>query len=148
MVSISRYRCHWILPKIDLNILQTFVYFSFYSILLWLFISAVSHITITGNWGCTALYLSQLTSYNLLLSVLVGAEEIHCLHVSKVNIMTQQENEEELTHILLLLVAVQCLVPWNHSKLMHSHPLMLINPRHIFEFKSFKISVLFLYCLE
>lgn len=49
-------------------------------------------------------------TYNLFLCVLVGAEQVHSLHVAKVNVMAQQEDEEQLTHILLLAVSIQSLI--------------------------------------
>lgn len=49
-------------------------------------------------------------SYNLFLRVLVGAQQVDGLHVSKVDVMAQQEDEEQLADVLLLAVAVQSLV--------------------------------------
>ena len=45
-------------------------------------------------------------TYNLFLCVLVGAEEVDGLHVSKVDIMAQQKDEEQLAHVLLFTVAI------------------------------------------
>lgn len=53
----------------------------------------------------------HLTTHDLLLRVFVAGEQIHCLHMAKVYVMSEQEDEEQLAHVLLLLVAVQGLVP-------------------------------------
>ena len=50
-------------------------------------------------------------TYDLFLCVLVGAEQVDSLHVSKVDVMSQQEDEEQLADILLLTIAIQCLIP-------------------------------------
>lgn len=50
-------------------------------------------------------------THNLFLRVFVGGEQIDRLHVAKVDVMAEQEDEEQLAHVFLLLVAVQCLVP-------------------------------------
>lgn len=50
-------------------------------------------------------------TYNLLLCVLVGTEQVDGFHVSKVDVMAKQEDEEQLAYIFLLAVAVQGLVP-------------------------------------
>lgn len=49
-------------------------------------------------------------TYNLFLCVLVGTEKVDSLHVSKVDIMSQKKDKEELAHILLFTVAIQSLV--------------------------------------
>lgn len=49
-------------------------------------------------------------TYNLLLSVLVGAEQVHSLHMAEVDVMAQEKDEEQLTHVLLLTVSIQSLV--------------------------------------
>ena len=46
----------------------------------------------------------------MFLSVLVGCEQVYCFHMTKINIMAQQENEEQLAHIFLLLISIQGLV--------------------------------------
>ena len=51
-------------------------------------------------------------AHNLLLRVLVGAEQVDCLHVAEVDVVAQQEDEQQLADILLLAVAVQGLVPF------------------------------------
>ena len=56
-------------------------------------------------------------TYNLFLCVLVGAEQVNSFHVSEVDVMAQQEDEEELADILLLTVAIQSLVYCSR----HSH---------------------------
>lgn len=56
---------------------------------------------------CTPSCLSVFVStYDLFLGVLVGAEQVDGLHVSKVNIMAQKEDEEQLADILLLTVTI------------------------------------------
>lgn len=49
-------------------------------------------------------------TYNLLFGVLVGAEQVDCLHVSKVNVVAKQENEQQLADIFLLAVTIQSFV--------------------------------------
>ena len=49
----------------------------------------------------------QSETYNLFLCVFVGAEQINGLHVTEVNVVAQQENEQQFADIFLLLVAVQ-----------------------------------------
>lgn len=51
-------------------------------------------------------------TYNLFLRVLVGAEQVDSLHVSKVNVVSKQEDEEQLADIFLLAVAIESLVPF------------------------------------
>ena len=50
-------------------------------------------------------------TYDLLLSVLVGGEQVDGLHLAEVDVVAEEEDEEQLAHILLLLVPVQRLVP-------------------------------------
>ena len=52
-----------------------------------------------------------LYTHNLLLGVLVGGEQVDGLHLAEVDVVAEEEDEEQLAHILLLLVAVQRLVP-------------------------------------
>ena len=52
-----------------------------------------------------------LFTYDLLLSVLVGGEQVDGLHLAEVDVVAEEEDEEQLAHILLLLVPVQRLVP-------------------------------------
>ena len=49
-------------------------------------------------------------TYNLFLCVLVGGQQVDCLDLTEVNIVTQQEDEQELADIFLLLVAIQCFI--------------------------------------
>lgn len=49
-------------------------------------------------------------SYDLFLRVFVGAQQVDGLHVSEVDVVAQQEDEEQLADVLLLAVAVQSLV--------------------------------------
>jgi hypothetical protein len=42
----------------------------------------------------------------LFLCVLVGAEQVDCLHVAKVDVMAKKEYEKQLAHIFLLTVAI------------------------------------------
>lgn len=52
----------------------------------------------------------QAFTHNLLLCVLIGAEQIDSLHVAKVDVMAQQKDEQQFADILLLAVAIQRLV--------------------------------------
>ena len=45
------------------------------------------------------------------LGVLVGGEQVDGLHLAEVDVVAEEEDEEQLAHILLLLVPVQRLVP-------------------------------------
>ena len=56
-------------------------------------------------------------THNLLLCVFVGAEQVNSFHVAKVNVMSQEEDKEQLADILLLTVAIQSLVSCSG----HSH---------------------------
>ena len=56
-------------------------------------------------------FVPSLFTYDLLLSVLVGGEQVDGLHLAEVDVVAEEEDEEQLAHILLLLVAVQRLVP-------------------------------------
>ena len=49
-------------------------------------------------------------TYNLFLCVLVRGQEVDCLYLTKVNVVTEEEDEEELAHIFLLLISIECLV--------------------------------------
>ena len=49
-------------------------------------------------------------TYNLFLCVLVGGQQVDCLDLTEVNIVTQQEDEQELADIFLLLVSIQCFI--------------------------------------
>ena len=53
----------------------------------------------------------SLFTYDLLLGVLVGGEQVDGLHLAEVDVVAEEEDEEQLAHILLLLVPVQRLVP-------------------------------------
>ena len=55
--------------------------------------------------------ITRGNTYNLFLCVLVGTEKVDSFHVSKVDVMAEQEDEEQLADILLLAVAIQGLVP-------------------------------------
>ena len=52
----------------------------------------------------------QKAAYDLFLGVLVRREQVDGLDVAEVDVVAEQEDEEELAHVLLLLVAVQRLV--------------------------------------
>ena len=49
-------------------------------------------------------------TYNLFLCVLVRRQQVDCLYLTKVNVVTEEEDEEELAHIFLLLISIECLV--------------------------------------
>ena len=51
-----------------------------------------------------------MRTYNLLLCVLVGRQEIDSLHVAKVNVVTKKEDEKQLADVLFLLVPIEGLV--------------------------------------
>lgn len=55
-------------------------------------------------------------TYDLLFSVLVGAEKVDSLHVSKVDVMSQEEDKEQLAHVLLFTVAIQSFVSCLYSQ--------------------------------
>lgn len=46
-------------------------------------------------------------TYYLLLCVFVRTQEIHSLHVAKINIMPQEEDEKQLADVLFLTVAIK-----------------------------------------
>lgn len=46
-------------------------------------------------------------THNLFFCIFVGAEQVDCLHVPKVDVMAQQEDEKQLADILLLAVTIQ-----------------------------------------
>lgn len=50
--------------------------------------------------------MSYRNTYNLFFSVFVGAKEVDSLHVSKVDIMAQKKDEEQLADILLFTVTI------------------------------------------
>lgn len=62
-----------------------------------------------NKWAC-GLGGRHTRTYYLFFCVLVGAQQVDCLHVAKVDVMAKQENEEQLAHILLLAVSIQSLV--------------------------------------
>ena len=47
---------------------------------------------------------------NLLFRVLVRAQQIHRFNMAKVDVMSEEEDEEQLADVLLLVIPVQCLV--------------------------------------
>ena len=49
-------------------------------------------------------------AYDLFLRVLVRREQVDGLDVAEVDVVAEQEDEEELAHVLLLLVSVERLV--------------------------------------
>lgn len=51
-------------------------------------------------------------TYDLLLRVLVGAQQVDRLHVAEVDVVSEQEDEEQLADVLLLAVAIESLVPF------------------------------------
>ena len=46
-------------------------------------------------------------TYNLFLGVLIGGQQVDSLDLTEVNIVTKQEDEQELANIFLLLVTIQ-----------------------------------------
>jgi len=66
-------------------------------------------------WNTTHTPKAPSLAYYLFLCVFVGWEQVDRLHVAKVDVVAEEEDEEQLTHILLLLVAVQRLVTCTHS---------------------------------
>jgi len=61
-----------------------------------------------------------LVTYNLFLGILVGAEKVDGLHVTKVDVMSQQEDEQQFTYVFLLLITIQRLITLSPDK-HHSH---------------------------
>ena len=53
---------------------------------------------------------SLLNTHNLLLGVLVGGQQVDCLDLAEVDVVTEQEYKQQLAHIFLLLVTIQSLV--------------------------------------
>ena len=67
-------------------------------------------------------------TYNLFLCVLVRGQEVDCLYLTKVNVVTEEEDEEELAHIFLLLISIECLVSLQHKR--QSSPVNLTPSLH------------------
>ena len=55
-------------------------------------------------------------TYNLFLCVLVRGQQVDRLDLAEVNIVTKQEDEQELANIFLLLVTIQCFVSLEYSR--------------------------------
>lgn len=51
-----------------------------------------------------------LVTHYLFFGVFVGREQINRLHMSKINIMPQKENKQQLAHVFLLLVTIQSFI--------------------------------------
>lgn len=49
-------------------------------------------------------------TYDLLLRVFIGAEQVDRLHVAKVDIVAEKEDEEQLADVLLLTVTIQSFI--------------------------------------
>ena len=49
---------------------------------------------------------SGFNTYDLFLCVLVGREKIYGFHMTKVNIVSQEENKQQLANVFFLLVAI------------------------------------------
>lgn len=64
--------------------------------------------------GYKALPLNH--THNLLFRVSVWAQKIHSFHVSKVNVMTKEKDEEQLADILLFTVAIKSLVTYRKGE--------------------------------
>ena len=60
---------------------------------------------------------STEVTYNLFLGVLIGGQQVDSLDLTEVNIVTKQEDEQELANIFLLLVPVQCLISLKYNQL-------------------------------
>ena len=60
-------------------------------------------------------------TYNLFLSVLVGGEQVDRLHLTEVDVVAEQKDEEKFANIFLLLVTVQCLVALDQKCLDFDH---------------------------
>uniref|UniRef100_A0A182XS43 Uncharacterized protein n=1 Tax=Anopheles quadriannulatus TaxID=34691 RepID=A0A182XS43_ANOQN len=52
---------------------------------------------------------------DLFLRVFVGGQQIDRLHVAEIDVMAEQKDEQQLAHVLLLLVAVQRFVPFKFA---------------------------------
>lgn len=50
-------------------------------------------------------------TYNLLLRIFVGGQQVNSFHVTKINVMSEKEDEEQFTDILLFLISIQSLIP-------------------------------------
>ena len=55
-------------------------------------------------------------TYNLLLCVLVRGQQVDCLDLPEVDIVTKQEDEQELANIFLLLVTIQCFISLKYNQ--------------------------------
>ena len=55
-------------------------------------------------------------TYNLFLCVLVRGQQVDCLDLTEVNIVTKQEDEQELANIFLLLVTIQCFISLKYTQ--------------------------------
>lgn len=51
-------------------------------------------------------------THDLLLRVSVGAQQVHGLHVPKVNVVTQEKDEEQLADIFFFTIAIKSLVTY------------------------------------
>lgn len=51
-------------------------------------------------------------THDLLLRVSVGAQQVHGLHVPKVNVMAQQKDEEQLADVFFFTIAIESLVAY------------------------------------
>ena len=51
----------------------------------------------------------------MFLRVFVGGQQIDRLHVAEIDVMAEQKDEQQLAHVLLLLVAVQRFVPFEFA---------------------------------
>lgn len=58
---------------------------------------------------------AKMAAHNLFLCVFVGGKQVNSLHVSEVDVMAEEENEEKFAHVFLLLVAIQGFVTWNQG---------------------------------
>lgn len=58
---------------------------------------------------------TRVYTYNLFLRILIRRQQINSLHMSEINVMTKEENEQQLAHIFLFLISIECLVPFKFT---------------------------------
>lgn len=62
-------------------------------------------ISLTSNYKNQK--ITKKATHNLFLGILVRREQINGFHMPEINIMSQEKNEQQLTHIFFLLITVK-----------------------------------------
>ena len=68
------------------------------------------HVHVHMRQTCLYIHMYDKLSYNLFLREACAGEQVDCFLVSKVNIIAKEKDEQQLTHILLLLIAIQTII--------------------------------------